>query len=90
MPLVHIALIEGKPESHLRKISDAIHNALVETIAIRAQDRFHIITEHRKSHFVYDPQYLNIARTDDLVIVQITLSQGADRGNEEGAVCKNC
>jgi hypothetical protein len=90
MPLVHIALIEGKPESHLRKISDAIHNALVETIAIPAQDRFHIITEHRKSHFVYDPQYLNIARTDDLVIVQITLSQGADRGNEEGAVCKNC
>jgi 4-oxalocrotonate tautomerase len=76
MPLVRISLIEGKPESHLRKISDAVHRGLVETIAIPAQDRFHIITEHNKSHFVYDPQYLNIARTDDLVIIQITLSQG--------------
>jgi 4-oxalocrotonate tautomerase len=76
MPLVRISLLEGKPESHLRKISDATHRALVETIAIPAQDRFHIITEHSKSHFVYDPQYLNIARTDDLVIIQITLSQG--------------
>ncbi len=76
MPLVRISLIEGKPESHLRKISDAVHCGLVETIAIPAQDRFHIITEHNKSHFVYDPQYLNVARTDDLVIIQITLSQG--------------
>ena len=76
MPLVRISLIEGKPESHLRKISDAIHSALVETVAVPEQDHFHSITEHRKSHFVYDPQYLNIARTDDLVIIQVTLNQG--------------
>jgi hypothetical protein len=39
MPLVRIALVAGKPESHKQKVSDAVHRALVETISIPAQDR---------------------------------------------------
>jgi 4-oxalocrotonate tautomerase len=76
MPLVRISLLAGKPESHKRKVSEAIHRALVETISIPAQDRFQIITEHTKTDFIYDPEYLNISRTDDLVIIQITMSVG--------------
>ncbi|HEU4415571.1 MAG TPA: tautomerase family protein [Candidatus Angelobacter sp.] len=76
MPLVRISLLAGKPEAHKRKISEAVHRALVETISIPAQDRFQIITEHGKADFVYDAEYLNIHRTDDLVIIQITLSAG--------------
>ena len=76
MPLVRISLLAGKPEAHKHKVSDAVHRALVDTISIPAQDRFQIITEHAKPDFVYDPQYLNIHRTDDLVIIQITLSAG--------------
>ncbi|HEY6251227.1 MAG TPA: tautomerase family protein [Candidatus Angelobacter sp.] len=76
MPLVRISLLEGKQESYLQKVSDAVHNALVETIAIPAQDRFQIITEHAKSHFIYDPGYLGIGRSDNLIIIQIALSQG--------------
>jgi 4-oxalocrotonate tautomerase len=76
MPLVRISLVAGKPESYKRKISDAVHRALVETISIPAQDRFHIITEHANADFIYDPEYLNIHRTNDLVIIQITLSAG--------------
>jgi phenylpyruvate tautomerase PptA (4-oxalocrotonate tautomerase family) len=76
MPLVRISLIAGKPESHKRKVSDAVHRALVETISIPAQDRFHIITEHGAADFIYDPEYLNIHRTTDLVMIQITLSAG--------------
>jgi 4-oxalocrotonate tautomerase len=76
MPLVRIALIEGKPESYKRKISDAVHRAMVETMSVPEQDRFQIITEHKKSDFVYDPQYLNISRTGELVMIQITLNAG--------------
>lgn len=76
MPLVRISLVAGKPESHKRKISDIVHRAMVETINVPAQDRFQIITEHAKPDFVYDPQYLNISRTDALVIIQITLNSG--------------
>ena len=76
MPLVRISLLAGKPESHKRKVSDAVHRALVETISIPAQDRFQIITEHANADFIYDPEYLNIRRTNDLVIIQITMSAG--------------
>jgi len=76
MPLVRISLTTGKPESHKRKVSEAVHRALVETISIPAQDRFHVITEHGPADFIYDPEYMNIHRTNDLVIIQITLSAG--------------
>ncbi|HZE82082.1 MAG TPA: tautomerase family protein [Candidatus Polarisedimenticolia bacterium] len=76
MPLVRISLIAGKPELHKLKISDVVHRAMVETVNVPAQDRFQIITEHSKNDFVYDAQYLNIPRTADLVIIQITLNAG--------------
>lgn len=76
MPLVRISLREGKGNGYLQKVSEAVHRAMVETISVPAQDRFQIITEHPGSHFVYDPSYLNVQRSDDLVIIQITLNQG--------------
>ncbi|HEX4604389.1 MAG TPA: tautomerase family protein [Candidatus Angelobacter sp.] len=80
MPLVRISLLAGKPASHKQKISEIVYRAMVETINVPAQDRFQVITEHAKADFVYDAQYLNIARTDGLVIIQITLNAG--RTNE--------
>jgi len=76
MPLVRISLLAGKPEVYKKKISDVVHRAMVETINVPPLDRFQIITEHSKNDFIYDAQYLNIARTDDLVIIQITLNTG--------------
>lgn len=76
MPLVRISLLEGKPHSYLQKAGDAVHRAMVETINVPAQDRFQLITEHTKPHFVYDPAYLNIRRSDDLIMIQITLNLG--------------
>jgi phenylpyruvate tautomerase PptA (4-oxalocrotonate tautomerase family) len=76
MPLVRISLLAGKPASHKQKISEIVYRAMVETINVPAQDRFQVITEHAKADFVYDAQYLNIARTDGLVIIQITLNAG--------------
>jgi phenylpyruvate tautomerase PptA (4-oxalocrotonate tautomerase family) len=76
MPLVRISLIEGKSESQKQKISDIVHRAMVETVNVPPLDRFQIITEHSKSDFIYDAQYLNIPRTDGLIIIQITLNTG--------------
>ena len=76
MPLVRISLLKGKPASYRRKVGDAIHRALVETISVPAKDRFQLITEHDAEDFVFDREYLGIARSRDLVMVQITLSAG--------------
>lgn len=76
MPLVRISLIAGKPESYRQKISDVVHRAMVETVNVPPLDRFQVITEHSKSDFSYDQNYLNISRTDNLVMIQITLNSG--------------
>ena len=76
MPLVRISLLKGRPAELRRKIGDAIHRALVETIDVPQRDRFQVLTEHEPGDLVYDSEYLGIARTDRIVIVQITLSAG--------------
>ena len=76
MPLVRISLVKGKPPAYRRKVGDAVHLALVDTIGVPRLDRFQLITEHEPSDLVYDPMYLGIARSSDLLIIQITLSSG--------------
>jgi phenylpyruvate tautomerase PptA (4-oxalocrotonate tautomerase family) len=76
MPLVRISLVKGKPEAYRRKVGDAIHRALVEAIGVPPLDRFQLLTEHAPGDIVYDSNYLGIARTSDILIVQITLSVG--------------
>jgi 4-oxalocrotonate tautomerase len=82
MPLVRIALREGKSEQYRKALGDGVHQAMVEAIEIPAQDRFQVITEHSPNDLIYDPSYLGIERSDNIVIVQITLSFGRKPGQK--------
>jgi phenylpyruvate tautomerase PptA (4-oxalocrotonate tautomerase family) len=76
MPLVRISLLKGQSASYRRTVGSAIHQAMVETIDVPVKDRFQLITEHDAEDFVYDAEYLGIARSRDLVIIQATISAG--------------
>jgi phenylpyruvate tautomerase PptA (4-oxalocrotonate tautomerase family) len=76
MPLVRISLVKGQPAALRRSIGDAVHRALVETVDVPQRDRFQLLTEHEPGDLVYDSEYLGIARSDNIVIIQITLSAG--------------
>ena len=76
MPLVRISLMQGKPTSYRAAIGAAVHKAMVETINVPPLDHFQVITEHPRNDIVYDPAYLDIKRTDNVVFVQITLNAG--------------
>ncbi len=76
MPLVRVSLREGKSASYLAAIGESVHRAMVETINVPPDDRFQIFTEHSPEALVYDPGYLGIKRSDDLVVIQITLNAG--------------
>jgi 4-oxalocrotonate tautomerase len=75
MPLVRIALREGKPEAYRRTIADEVHRAIVEVASVPEFDRFQILTEHAPADLIYDANYLGIKRSDDIVMIQITLNQ---------------
>jgi 4-oxalocrotonate tautomerase len=82
MPLVRIDLREGKSEEYKKAVADGVHRALVEGAGAPADDRFQVITEHPPAGLIYDPNYLGIKRTDDIVMVQITLSTGRKLGQK--------
>jgi 4-oxalocrotonate tautomerase len=76
MPLVRISVLKGKSRDYRRKVGNAVHQALVETIGVPEKDRFQIITDHWPDEFIYDPEYLGIRRSEELVIIQATISAG--------------
>jgi len=76
VPLVRISLRKGKSEAYRAAVGESVHRAMVETIDIPAADRFQIVTEHAPGDLVFDPGYLGITRTDDVVMLQITISAG--------------
>jgi 4-oxalocrotonate tautomerase len=76
MPLVRISLREGKTAEYKKALADGVHRAMIEALDVPALDRFQVVTEHPAGDLIYDPTYLGVQRTDNIVLVQITLSTG--------------
>ena len=76
MPLVRIEVPAGRDASYRRAVSDAVHRALVDAIGIPPTDRFHVITAHTPEDLIFDPGYLDVARSAEFIAVHITLRRG--------------
>ena len=74
MPLIRISLNSGKPQSYRRAIADGVYAALRETFSVPDKDFFAIVSEHGPDEFLYDRSYFRIERSDDFVLVQLTVS----------------
>ncbi|MGC2786895.1 MAG: tautomerase family protein [Roseiarcus sp.] len=75
MPFVRIDLRKGKQSAYREAISRIVHESLV-SVGVPKDDRFQVISEHDAENFVFDPNYLDIRRTEDLVIIQVTWNEG--------------
>jgi 4-oxalocrotonate tautomerase len=74
MPLSRISLRRGKSPAYRQAILDGVYAAMRETFDVPEDDRFMLVTEHDEADFVYGAKYLDIARSDDLVVIQLTVS----------------
>ncbi len=72
MPLVHISLRTGKTDTYRQAIFDGVHRAMHETFDVPDDNQFMVLTEHDAANFRYGATYLGVARSDDLVFIQIT------------------
>lgn len=75
MPLVRIDLRKGKDAAYRQQVARVVYDAMIG-VGVPANDRFELVNEHDAGNFQYDPDYLGIHRTDDLVIIQITWNEG--------------
>lgn len=75
MPIVKITTY--KKDAHFAKIAgDAIQNALHEVFDVPKDDRFHIVSMLTPEEFIFDRNFYDIERSDDFMIVDITLGEG--------------
>lgn len=76
MPLVRIDLPQGKPESYSTAVGDAVYEAMVKVLNVPENDRFFVITAHPRNELVIDPTYLGIQRSEECIVIQLTLNAG--------------
>jgi len=71
MPRTTISIIEGKPSEFKESLFECIYTAMVETFDVPENDMFMTISEHKTENFCYGKSYLNIERTDELIMIEI-------------------
>ena len=76
MPFVRITLAQGRSLEDRRAMAESVQQALVETAGVPANDFFCAIHEVPPEDFRFDPTYLGISRSKELVFVQIVLNTG--------------
>lgn len=74
MPLVRISLLRGKTRAYRSAIAENVYEALHESFNVPEDDRFMVITEHDPEELVFSRSYMGMARTDDFVLIQLTVS----------------
>ncbi|MFC6521529.1 tautomerase family protein [Undibacterium arcticum] len=55
---------------------DGVHQALVDSINMPTDELFNLITEYEPEDFFYNRKFNGIARSDNLVVVEITMRRG--------------
>lgn len=83
MPLVQVSLRRGKPAAYHQAIFDGIYRAMRETFNVPEDDRFMAITEHDASTFSVSPTYFGIARSEDAILLQLTVSNTRTREQKQ-------
>jgi 4-oxalocrotonate tautomerase len=76
MPLVRVSVPQHLDDTQLEHISDSIHESMVTTFNVPADDRFQVLTRHAANELVCAPKYLDISHTGSVVFIQITCNEG--------------
>lgn len=76
MPLVRIDVPQGKSAEYRRAISDVVYDTTIKVLNVPKDNRFHVISEHASKNLLIDPGYYGIHRSENAIIIQVTLNEG--------------
>lgn len=78
MPTVRISLLKGKQPEYLRELADTVYDAMHEAFNVPEGDQFVMIHQHEAEEFIFNRHYLGGPRSDDFVLVAITIGRPRD------------
>lgn len=76
MPFVRTAVPFGMDSARRHHIVEGIHDALVDSIGMPRDELFNLVNEYRDQDFFFDRGFNGIARSDALIVVEITMRRG--------------
>ena len=76
MPFIRVAVKKGTSPLQKQGIVDGIHQALVDSINMPEDELFNLMTEYDPENFFYSRTFNGIARSDNLVVIEITMRRG--------------
>ena len=76
MPFTKIMVQNGMTNEQKKHIATGVHNAMVESLKIPQDDFFQLITEYKMEDFFFDKNFLGISRSNNLIVIQITMRRG--------------
>ena len=76
MPFIRTSVKRGTSVARKKSIVEAIHQALIEAINMPADELFNQVSEYDADDFFYSRTFNGIARSDDLVAIEITMRRG--------------
>ncbi|KZD20477.1 tautomerase family protein [Tardiphaga robiniae] len=72
MPLLRFNMIEGRTDAEIACLLDAAHAAVVSAFGVPEGDRYQIVSEYREGRLCLLDTGLNIGRTKNVVLVEVT------------------
>lgn len=76
MPFIRTALPQNTPLEKRTAIVNGIHNALVSSIGMPEKELFNLVSEYTAETFFYSRDFNAIARSDNLIAIEITMRRG--------------
>lgn len=88
MPFARIDLAQGKTPEYRAAVGDVVYEGIVEVLGAPDGDRFMVINEHEPENFIFDPHFLGIERSPDLIYIQVTSTVGNTK-EQKLAFCRH-
>jgi phenylpyruvate tautomerase PptA (4-oxalocrotonate tautomerase family) len=88
MPLLHISMRAGKPDTYRQAIFDSLYRAMREALNVPEDNQFMTLSEHEAANFRYGASYLGVLRSDDLVYLHITVFNTRTTEQKKSFFCR--
>ncbi len=72
MPLIRIDIRKGNSPEDIKKLCDAVHDAVLTAFKVPVRDRYQIVYEHAGHTLIVEDTGLGIPRSNKLVVVSVT------------------
>lgn len=76
MPFIRTSVRKGTSQQRVAAIVDGVHQSLVEAIGMPPAELFNLVSDYDPERFFYDRSFNGIARSDELVVIEITMRRG--------------